>query len=123
VDELAAFVTKNNTAYAGAQRLQEKINSLDDDSTVPGVCEEDGNSNSITEIINVSCRLNAFSNASVIERSGGMFNLRRPNLYALEDKIEMAMQTKMEIKFDDSNKGIYLIPNTNFKYGPWKSYN
>jgi len=48
VDELAAFVTKINTAYAGAQRLQEKSDSLDDNSTVPGVCVEDDNANIIT---------------------------------------------------------------------------
>ena len=34
VDELAAYVTKNIIAYAGAHRLQEKIDSLDDDSSM-----------------------------------------------------------------------------------------
>ena len=88
VDELAAFVTKNNTAYAGAHRLQEKIDSLDDDSTVPGVCVEDDSANLITEVIHDSSRVNTFSNASIIERSGGMFNLRPPRPFALEDKVE-----------------------------------
>jgi len=36
VDELAAYVTKNIIAYAGAHRLQEKIDSLDDDSSMFG---------------------------------------------------------------------------------------
>ena len=36
VDELAAYVKKNNIAYAGAHSLQEKIDSLDDDSRMCG---------------------------------------------------------------------------------------
>ena len=49
---------------------------------------EDGNANLITEVINDSSRVNTFSNASIIERSGGMFNLRPPRPFALEDKVE-----------------------------------
>jgi len=48
VDELEASVTKNNTAYAGAYRLQEKYDFLDDDSTVPRVFVEEDNANLIT---------------------------------------------------------------------------
>ena len=58
VDKLAALVTKNKTAYAVAHRLQEKIDSLDDDSTAPGVCVEDDNANLITEVIHDSSHIN-----------------------------------------------------------------
>jgi len=34
--ELAAYMTKNIIAYAGAHRLQEKNDSLDDDSSMCG---------------------------------------------------------------------------------------
>jgi len=47
------------------------------------VCVEDGNANLITEVIHDSSRVNTFSNASIIERSGGMFNLRQPRPHAL----------------------------------------
>jgi len=57
VDKLAALVTKNKTAYAVAHRLQEKIESLDDDSTAPGVCVEDDNANLITEVIHDSSHI------------------------------------------------------------------
>jgi len=112
VNELAAFVTKNNTAYAGAHRLQEKINSLDDDSTVSGVCVEDGNANLITEVINDSSRVNTFSNASIIERSGGMFNLRPPRPFALEDKVENddADENGDQIQRFQVKNSVYKIP-------------
>jgi len=47
------------------------------------VCLEDDNANLITKVIHDSSRVNTFRNASIMERPGGMFNLRQPRPYAL----------------------------------------
>jgi len=52
------------------------------------VCVEDDNANLITEVVHDSSRVKTFSNASIIERSGGMFNLRQPRPYALVGAIK-----------------------------------
>ena len=73
---------------------------------------EDGNANLITEVINDSSRVNTFSNASIIERSGGMFNLRPPRPFALEDKVENddADENGDQIQRFQAKNSVYKIP-------------
>ena len=41
IEQVAAFATKNNPAYAGATRLQGVIDSLDEDSILVNLCAVD----------------------------------------------------------------------------------
>ena len=41
IDQMAAFLTKNNTAYAGAARLQSAIDSPEEDSILDELCTVD----------------------------------------------------------------------------------
>ena len=82
---MAAFATKNNSAYAGATRLQGAIDSFDEDSTLVNLCAVDDRA-LISEVINDSSRVNTGideTSTSIMETSGGLFNLtpeprRRP---------------------------------------------
>ena len=68
IEQMAAFATKNNSAYAGATRLQGVIDSLDEDSILVN----------LNEVINDSRRVNTGideTSTSIMETSGGLFNL------------------------------------------------
>ena len=71
-----AFATKNNSAYAGATRLQ-GVDSLDEDSILVNLCAVDDRA-LISEVINDSSRVNTGideTSTSIMETSGGLFNL------------------------------------------------
>ena len=77
IEQMAAFATKNNSAYAGATRLQGVIDSLDEDSILVNLCAMDDRA-LIKEVINDSSRVNTGideTSTSIIETSGGLFNL------------------------------------------------
>ena len=77
IEQMAAFATKNNSAYAGATRLQGVIDSLDEDSILVNLCAMDDRA-LIKEVINDSSRVNTGideTSTSIMETSGGLFNL------------------------------------------------
>ena len=77
IEQMAAFATKNNSAYAGATRLQGVIDSLDEDSILDNLCAVDDRA-LISEVINDSSRVNTGideTSTSIMETSGGLFNL------------------------------------------------
>ena len=77
IDQMAAFAMTNNSAYAGAIRLQGVIDSLDEDSILVDLCTVDDRA-LISEVINDSSRVNTGiddTSTSVMETSGGLFNL------------------------------------------------
>ena len=76
IEQMAAFATKNNSAYAGATRLQ-GVDSLDEDSILVNLCAVDDRA-LISEVINDSSRVNTGideTSTSIMETSGGLFNL------------------------------------------------
>ena len=77
IEQVAAFATKNNSAYAGATRLQGAIDSLDEDSILVSLCAV-GDRALISEVISDSGRVNTGideTSTSIMETSGGPFNL------------------------------------------------
>ena len=77
IEQMAAFATKNNSAFAGANRLQGVIDSLDEDSILVNLCAVDDRA-LISEVINDSSRVNTGideTSTSIMETSGGLFNL------------------------------------------------
>ena len=74
IEQMAA--RKNNSAYAGATRLQGVIDSLDEDSILVNLCAV--NDRALIEVINDSSRVNTGidkTSTSYMETSGGLFNL------------------------------------------------
>ena len=77
IEQVAAFAMKNNSAYAGATRLQGVIDSLDEDSILVNLCAVDDRA-LISEVINDSSRVNTGideTSTSIMVTSGGLFNL------------------------------------------------
>ena len=77
IDQMAAFEKENSSAYAGATRLQTVIDSLGEDSILENLCAEDDCA-LITEVPNYASRVNTDiddTSTSVLETSGGLFNL------------------------------------------------
>jgi len=77
IDQMATFLTKNNTAYAGAARLQPTIDSLDEDSIRDELCAVDDRA-LISEVINDASHVSTGiddTSTSVMETSSGLFDL------------------------------------------------
>jgi len=82
VNELTTFLTNHNSAYVDARRCQSKIESMEDDYIHPDMCVKDDEGNLIKEVINDTSRVNTVNDSSddtsVVETSGGLFDLRSP---------------------------------------------
>ena len=82
VHNLTTFVTNHNSAYAEVERRQSKIESMENDYIHPDICVKDDEGNLIKEVINDGSRVNTANDSSgdtsVVETSGGLFDLRPP---------------------------------------------